>query len=433
MRSATPKVLHAVAGRSLLGHVLATVKESGATDVAVVVGPGHEAVEAEAWRVLPRVQLFTQTERRGTAHAVLAARAALEKGADDLLIVFADTPLVTSLTLRRMRKALASGTGVVVLGFRPADPGGYGRLLLHDGELAAIREEKDANSEERSVPLCNGGLMGLRGNAALKILDRIDDKNANKEFYLSDAVTIARGMGLRAAALETDETEVMGVNTRAQLAAAEAALQQRLRQAALDNGVTMVAPETVFLCADTILSRDVTIEPHVIFGPDVVVDEGAVIHAFCHLQGARIGRGASVGPFARLRPGAVLGEATRIGNFVEVKATVMGAGAKANHLTYLGDAKVGAGANIGAGTITCNYDGFLKSKTEIGAGAFIGSNSSLVAPVNIGEGAYVGSGSVITKDVPAEALALERSQQVTKEGWVARFRALRSTQKTKKP
>lgn len=429
MRSRKAKVLHAIAGRSLLGHVMQAIREAGADETAIVVGPGHAAVAEEARRLAPVAQVFTQRERRGTAHAVLAAKEALEKGADDILVVFGDTPLIRSETLVRLRDALAKGAGVAVLGFHPAEPAGYGRLVMRGGELLAIREESDASPQERMIGFCNGGLMALQGRFALQILERIGDDNQQGEFYLTDAVGIARDLGLRTMALETAEDEVIGVNTKIQLAEAEAKLQQRLRRAAMERGVTMTAPETVFLCADTALGRDVTIEPHVVFGPGVVVEDEAVIHSFSHLEGARIGRGASVGPFARLRPGSALGEKAKVGNFVEMKAAVLEAGAKANHLTYLGDTHVGERANIGAGTITCNYDGVAKSKTEIGKEAFIGSNSALVAPVTIGEGAYVGSGSVITQDVPAGALALARGMQVIKEGWAARFRALKAMAK----
>jgi bifunctional UDP-N-acetylglucosamine pyrophosphorylase/glucosamine-1-phosphate N-acetyltransferase len=301
-----------------------------------------------------------------------------------------------------------------------------------DGQtLAVIREEKDASPDERAITLCNAGLMALRGDVALAILDRIDDRNAKREFYLTDAVAIARSMGLDAVAIETEEDEVRGINSQAQLAEAEAALQQRLRAAALDAGVSMVAPDTVHLAADTKLGRDVVIEPYVVFGPGVTVEEGAVIRSFSHLEGAHVGKGASVGPYARLRPGAQLGTNARIGNFVEVKQAEIGANAHAMHLTYIGDARVGADANIGAGTITCNYDGASKHLTDIGAGAFIGSNSALVAPVKIGDGAYVGSGSVITRDVPADALAIGRGQQVIKQGWAARLRELRAAGKRK--
>jgi bifunctional UDP-N-acetylglucosamine pyrophosphorylase/glucosamine-1-phosphate N-acetyltransferase len=334
----------------------------------------------------------------------------------------------------RLREALAAGAdgadgaagaGVAVLGFRPADPTGYGRLIVDgDGRLAAIREEKDASPGERAIGLCNAGLMALRGAVALAILDRIGDDNAKGEFYLTDAVAIAGDLGLAAVAMETGEDEVRGVNTQGQLAEAQAALQRRLRAAAHEAGVTMVAPETVHLCADTMLSADVTIEPYVVFGPGVTVEAGAMIRSFSHLEGAHVGRGARVGPFARLRPGTILEAEVHVGNFVEVKEARLAAGAKANHLAYVGDASVGSGANIGAGAITCNYDGAKKHRTEIGTGAFIGSNASLVAPVRIGERAYVGSGSVITRDVPADALALGRGRQTIKEGWAARLRAL---------
>jgi len=434
MRASRPKVLHAIGGRTLLAHVLdtvlATVREN-AGHVAIVIGPGQQKV-ADAVRVaLPDAAIFVQAERRGTAHAVLAARAALIAGADDVLVVFADTPLVRPQTLARLREPLAAGKAVAVLGFRPADPAGYGRLIVHGGQLVAIREDKDASAQERAITLCNAGLMALRGDLALAILDRIGDRNAKREFYLTDAVAIARDMGLDAVAIETEEDEVRGINSQAQLAEAEAALQQRLRKSALEAGVTMVAPDTVHLAADTRLARDVTIEPYVVFGPGVTVEEGATIRSFSHLEGAHVGKGSTVGPYARLRPGARLGPDVRIGNFVEVKEADIGAGVRANHLSYIGDSRVGAGTNIGAGTITCNYDGQSKHVTDIGKGAFIGSNSALVAPVKIGDGAYVGSGSVITRDVPADALAIGRAPQVIKQGWAARLRALASAGKRK--
>jgi bifunctional UDP-N-acetylglucosamine pyrophosphorylase / glucosamine-1-phosphate N-acetyltransferase len=411
MRSARPKVLHAVGGRSLIAHVLAAVTAAGGR-AAVVVGPGQEAVVRAAKAVMPDVEFYQQHERRGTAHAVLAARDALARGADDVLVAFADTPLITPATFARLRAALAAGTGVAVLGFRPADPTGYGRLIVDaGGKLLAIREEKDASPVERAIRLCNAGLMALAGGTALAILERIGDDNAKREFYLTDAVGIARATGLDAVALETDEDEVRGVNTQGQLAETEAALQQRL-------------PETVFLSADTRLGRDVTIEPYVVFGPGVTVEDGALIRSFSHLEGAHVGRGARVGPYARLRPGAKLEAEVHVGNFVEIKEARLAAGAKANHLAYIGDATVGEGANIGAGTITCNYDGVVKHVTEIGKGAFIGSNSALVAPLKIGDGAYVASGSVITRDVPSDSLAFGRARQSIKEGWATRLRAL---------
>lgn len=429
MRSALPKVLHRIGGRTLIDHVLSTAVAAGGVELAVVLGPDHDTVAAEAKRVAPGAAIFRQAQRLGTAHAVLSARAALENKPDDILVMFGDTPLIRVEALRRLRDALAQGAAVAVLGFTPANPAGYGRLVTDKTGLVAIREHKDASAAERAIGLCNGGLMALAGEHALAILERIGNDNANREFYLTDAVAIARAMGLAAVAIETSEDDVRGINTKAQLAEAEAVLQKRLRAAAMDAGVTLVAPDTVFLSTDTTFGKDVTVEPNVVFGPGVTVEDGAVIRSFSHIEGARVGKGARVGPFARLRPGANLGTDVHIGNFVEVKAATIEDGAKANHLAYIGDARVGAGANIGAGTITCNYDGFAKHRTDIGAGAFIGTNSSLVAPVKIGDGAYIGSGSVITKDVPADALSLERAQQTVKDGWAKRLREMRLPRK----
>ncbi len=429
MASRLPKVLHQIAGRSMLHHVLETTRQAGATRVAVVVGPGRDDVAAEALRVRPDAQVFVQEERLGTAHAVLAARAALEAPVDDVLVLYADTPLLRPETLAQLRAPLADGAGVAVLGFRPADPTGYGRLLTDGAELVAIREEKDATAEERAITFSNAGVMALRGDKALSLLSAIGNANAKGEYYLTDAVEVARAAGLRAVAAEADEDEVAGVNSRLQLAEAESILQKRLRRAAMAGGATLIAPKTVFFSADTKLGRDVIVEPNVVFGPGVTVADDVVIHAFCHLEGAHLESGVSIGPYARLRPGTRLGAGVRIGNFVETKAAQLDAGAKVNHLSYVGDAHVGAGANIGAGTITCNYDGFAKHRTEIGAGAFIGTNSSLVAPVTIGAGAYIGSGSVITDDVPADALALGRGRQMVKAGWAAALRLARGVAK----
>ncbi len=436
MRSAQPKALHALGGQSLLAHVMMAANAAGTGNLAVVVGPDHGAVATEALKLAPKARIFEQRERHGTAHAVLSAAKAIESGVDDVLVIFADTPLVRAEMLSKLRGALAGGNAVAVLGFNPADPHGYGRLVTRGDELLAIREDRDATAEERKIGFCNGGLMALAGQHALAILKRIGNSNAKGEFYLTDAVAIAREMGLKAVAIETLEDDVRGINTKAQLAEAEAVLQKRLRAAALDAGVTMIAPETVFLSADTKFGKDVTIEPNVVFGAGVTVDDGATIRSFSHLEGAHVGRNARVGPFARLRPGADLGQDVHIGNFVEVKAATIDAGAKANHLAYIGDAHVGADANIGAGTITCNYDGVAKHHTDIGKGAFIGSNSALVAPVKIGDGAYIGTGSVITKDVPAGALALARAKQVVKEGWAKRLRQMKALGKNlsrKKP
>ena len=429
MRSALPKVLHRIAGRSLLSHVLHATRAAGAAAIAVVVGPGREDVVAETRAAAPEAEVFTQAERLGTAHAVLAARAALARGYDDILVVFADTPLVRPETFRMMRAAIADGASVAALGFEARNPAGYGRFIVQSGALKAIREHKDASEAERLITLCNAGLMALDGRHALEVLASIGKANAQNEFYLTDAVEAARAQGHACVPLVAAEAEVMGVNDRVQLAAAEAQLQARLREAAMRAGVTMTAPETVFLCADTQLGQDVLIEPHVVFGPGVSVGETAVIHAYSHLEGATVGKGASVGPFARLRPGAALGDKAKVGNFVEIKNAAVEAGAKISHLSYIGDAEIGVGANIGAGVITCNYDGFGKHKTVIGAGAFIGSNSALVAPVEIGQGAYVGSGSVITKDVEADALSVARGRQVNIAGWAAKFRVA----KAKKP
>ncbi|MGH6679180.1 MAG: bifunctional UDP-N-acetylglucosamine diphosphorylase/glucosamine-1-phosphate N-acetyltransferase GlmU, partial [Bradyrhizobium sp.] len=346
-------------------------------------------------------------------------------GADDLLVAFGDTPLISAATFERLRTPLKDGAALAVLGFRAADPTGYGRLLMAGDRLVAIREHADASAEERRIELCNAGIMAFSGCTALEILDKIGNANSKGEYYLVDAVAIVREMGLEAVVIETGEDEVRGINTKAQLAEAEAVMQARLRKAALDAGVTMIAPDTVYLSADTSFGKDVTIEPFVVIGPGVSIADGAVIHAFSHLVQASIGKGASVGPYARLRPGTSLGEGVRIGNFVETKAATLQAGVKVNHLSYIGDAEIGAHSNIGAGTITCNYDGFFKHKTLIGTQAFIGSNSSLVAPVKIGDGAYVGSGSVITKDVPGDAMAVERSQQSNREGGAARYRAVK--------
>jgi bifunctional UDP-N-acetylglucosamine pyrophosphorylase/glucosamine-1-phosphate N-acetyltransferase len=422
MRSSLPKVLHQVANQSLLAHVLAAAPQGAGSALAVVVGPDREDVAAEATRARTDAVTFVQRERLGTAHAVLAAKDAIAKGADDLLVAFGDTPLISAATFERLRAPLKDGAALAVLGFRAQDPTGYGRLLVEDGQLVAIREQADASEAERKVDLCNAGVMAFAGKTALDVIEKIGKANSKGEYYLTDAVEIVRSLGLKATVIETDEDEVRGINTKAQLAEAEAIMQQRLRKAALDAGVTIVAPETVHLSADTTFGADVMIEQYVVIGPGVSIADGAVIHAFSHIVQAEIGKKVSVGPYARLRPGTSLGEGARIGNFVETKAAKLAAGVKVNHLTYIGDTEIGTGANIGAGTITCNYDGFNKAKTIIGAGAFVGSNSSLVAPVKIGSGAYIGSGSVITRDVPDDALALERNEVATKDGWGKRFR-----------
>ena len=432
MRSSQPKVLHPLAGQPLLAHVLQAVPSGSGASLAVVVGPDHQAVEREIRRLRPDAAIFVQRERLGTAHAVLAAREAIARGSDDLLIAFGDTPLISAATFERLRAPLKAGAALAVLGFRAADPTGYGRLLIDRGRLVAIREQADVSPEERKIDLCNAGVMAFDGRKALEILDGIGNANSKGEYYLVDAVGIVRAMNMEAVVIETSEDEVRGINTKAQLAEAEGVMQARLRKAALEAGVTMIAPDTVYLAADTTFGKDVTIEPFVVIGPGVSIADGAVIHSFSHIVQASIGKGASVGPYARLRPGTSLGEGARIGNFVETKAATLAAGVKVNHLSYIGDAEVGTNTNIGAGTITCNYDGFAKHKTLIGRGAFVGTNSSLVAPVKIGDGAYIGSGSVITKDVPDDAMAVERSAQTNREGGAARYREIKTRGKQPK-
>jgi bifunctional UDP-N-acetylglucosamine pyrophosphorylase/glucosamine-1-phosphate N-acetyltransferase len=423
MKSDTHKVLHPLAGRPMLHHLLAAAEGLGAAKTVVVVGAGREQVEAA---VVPLgVAVAQQQEQLGTGHAVQQAEQALAGFAGDVLILYGDVPLVTEATMRRMidRLHAEEAPAVVVLGFRPSDSGAYGRVIADaEGRIARMVEFKDASAEERAETLCNSGLMAVRSEDLFDLLRRVDNANAAGEYYLPDIVMLAGADGRSSAVIETDAEEVTGVNSRAELAALELVWQQRRRKQAMDDGVTLIAPETVWFSYDTVVGRDVIVEPNVVFGPGVSVADKVVIHAFSHVEGATIGEGASVGPYARLRPGAVMKKGARVGNFVEMKKAVLGEGAKANHLTYLGDAEVGAGANIGAGTITCNYDGFFKYKTRIGAGAFIGSNSALVAPVTIGDGAIVAAGSTVTSDVEADALALVRPPQTEKPGWAAKFR-----------
>jgi bifunctional UDP-N-acetylglucosamine pyrophosphorylase/glucosamine-1-phosphate N-acetyltransferase len=411
MKSALPKVLHPVADLPMVAHV---VNAARGTDIAVVVGREAERVRQAVAPFAPEAQVFLQSERLGTAHAVLAAREKIGRGYDDILVLFGDTPLVEAEALSALRAELAKGAAVVVMGFRTPNPDGYGRLIEKDSALVAIREERDANDEERLITFCNGGLMAIAGEHALSLLDAVRNENAKGEYYLTDIVEIATSRGLKVVATEAAYENVLGINTRAELAEAEAVWQQRRRRHFMLAGVTMLAPETVRLSHDTELEADVMLEPNVFFGPGVKVAAGARIRAFSHLEGAIVEANAEIGPFARLRPGTRVSPTAKVGNFCEVKNAVLDEGAKVNHLTYIGDAHVGAKANIGAGTITCNYDGFGKHRTEIGAGAFIGSNSSLVAPVRIGDGGYVASGSVITQDVPTDALAFGRARQENK-------------------
>jgi len=422
MKSSMSKVLHPVGGRPMIAHVMASIAASGVADVALVLGRDAEKVEKAATIGGVNVESVLQTERLGTGHAVLMARDAIARGYDDILVAYGDVPLITAGPLKAAREALADGADVVVIGFNTNNPTGYGRLLVENDELIAIREEKDATDAERQVTWCNSGLMAINGQKALDLLSRIGNKNAKGEYYLTDLVEIARTLGGKAVAVDAPESELTGCNNRAELAIIERLWQDRRRHELMVSGVTMIAPETVFLSHDTVIGQDALIEPNVVFGPGVTVEGGAVIHAFSHLEGAHVSAGATVGPFARLRPGANLAEGSKVGNFCEVKKAEIGRGAKVNHLTYIGDAVVGAETNIGAGTITCNYDGVNKHETRIGAGAFIGSNSSLVAPVSIGDGALIASGSVITEDVPADALAFGRARQEMKPGRAAVIR-----------
>ena len=422
MKSDLHKVLHPIAGRPMLLHLIAAVAALKAERTVVVTGAGRAQVEAA---VSPLgIATALQAEQLGTGHAVAQAEAALAGFDGDVLILYGDVPLVTSATMQAMIDRLNAddAPAIVVLGFRPADAAAYGRVIATGGIIDKMVEYKDATEAERAVDLCNSGLMAVRSADLFSLLARVGNDNAAGEYYLPDVVMLAAADGRRSAVIETAADEVAGVNSRGELAGVEASWQATRRARAMADGATLIAPETVWFAHDTELGRDVTIEPNVFFGPGVSVGDGATIHAFSHIEGATIGAKAEVGPFARLRPGAVLGEKSKVGNFVEMKKATLGAGAKVSHLTYLGDAEVGADANIGAGTITCNYDGFFKYKTVIGAGAFIGSNSALVAPVTIGAGAIVGAGSVITADVGADALALVRPPQMIKSGWAARFR-----------
>ncbi|TXC70886.1 bifunctional UDP-N-acetylglucosamine diphosphorylase/glucosamine-1-phosphate N-acetyltransferase GlmU [Sphingomonas ginsenosidivorax] len=427
------KVLHPIAGRPMLLHLVASAGALSPARTVVVTGAGREQVEAA---VTPLgIATALQAEQLGTGHAVAQARVALAGFSGDVLILYGDVPLVSAATMRRMVERLHGddAPATVVLGFRPADPGAYGRVIADaSGRIAKMVEFKDATSDERAETLCNSGLMAVRSNDLFGLLDRVGNDNAAGEYYLPDIVMLAAADGRASAVIETDAAEVAGVNSRGELAGVEAAWQAERRARAMAEGATLIAPETVWFAHDTEIGRDVVIEPNVVFGPGTVVGDRATIHAFSHIEGAAIGERAEVGPYARLRPGAMMGVASKVGNFVEMKKAVLGDGAKASHLTYLGDAEVGPGANIGAGTITCNYDGYFKAKTVIGAGAFIGSNSALVAPVSIGAGAIVAAGSVVTRDVAADALVLVRPEQTEKPGWAKRFRERMAARKAAK-
>jgi len=430
MKSDTHKVLHPIAGQPMLAHLLASVEALGPVAEVIVVGHGREQIEKAVAQRGARVA--TQEPQLGTGHAVQQAEAALGGFDGDILILYGDVPMVPTATMARMLERLHAedAPAAVVLGFRPPVAGAYGRVIADaDGTIAKMVEAKDASPEEYAVTLCNSGLMAVRAADLWPLLARVGNDNAAGEYYLVDIVNLAQADGRKSAVIETEAWEVAGVNSRAELAGVEAEWQQRRRAQAMADGVTLVAPETVWFAYDTVVGRDVTIEQNVVFAPGVTVADGALIRAFSHLEKAEIGAGALIGPYARLRPGARIGARAHIGNFVEVKNVTVGEGAKANHLTYLGDGEVGAGANIGAGTIFCNYDGFFKYQTIVGEGAFVGSNSALVAPVTIGKGAIVAAGAVVTKDVAPEALALVRPNQEEKPGWATRFRARMSERK----
>ena len=428
MQSRLPKVMHPLAGRPMITHLRATLETFAPERLVVVIGPEMQAV-ADAMAPHPAV---VQSERLGTAHAVQTARQALADFDGDVLIVYGDTPLLSAATLARVLEARRSppSPSLVVLGFRPTDPGNYGRLVMSaDGGLEAIVEAKDATPEQLGIGLCNSGVIAVDGSRLFGLLDRIGNRNAKNEYYLTDIVAVARADGLSCGVVEGAKTELLGVNSRAELAAAERLVQDELRARAMAGGATLIDPQSVFFSYDTVIGRDVVIEPFVIFAPGVRIGDGVYIRGFCHMLGGSIEDGAEIGPFARMRPGASIGPGAHVGNFVEIKNARLEQGAKVNHLTYIGDARIGAGANVGAGTITCNYDGFFKQHTEIGAGAFIGSNTSLVAPVRVGNGAIVGAGSVIVRDVPDEALAMTRGPHAEKPEWAREFRERRRAEK----
>ncbi len=431
MNSDTPKVLHKVAAAPLLHHAMAAGRALDPVRSVVVVGHGGEAVAAAARAFDETAEVVVQEEQKGTGHAVAQAAPLLADLPGEAIVLYGDTPFIRPETLEAMLAARASHA-VVVLGFHARDPGRYGRLLTQGDQLLAIREFKDATPEERAITLCNSGVICADAKTLFRLVSQIGNANAAGEYYLTDVVELARAAGLSAGVVTCDESETMGVNTRAQLAEAEAAFQARARAEALENGVTLTAPETVFFALDTHIGRDAIIGPNVLFGPGVTIESGAEIKGFCHLEGCHVSRGADVGPFARLRPGAELAEDVHVGNFVEIKNAILDEGVKVGHLTYIGDADVGEYTNIGAGTVTCNYDGVMKHRTRIGKRAFIGSDTMLVAPVTVGDGALTASGSVITEDVPAEAIAVARARQVNKPGLATRlFEKLRALKAAK--
>jgi bifunctional UDP-N-acetylglucosamine pyrophosphorylase / glucosamine-1-phosphate N-acetyltransferase len=421
MMSQRHKVLHEIAGKPMIEHLLDEVDRVGADRTVVIVGEGREQVEA---RLAGRVAFAVQDRQLGTGHAVMQAKDALAGFSGDVLIMYGDVPFVRSETMLAMLKRLHAedAPAAVVLGFKPWNPGHYGRVLTEGDTIVKMVEFKDATDEERDCPLCNSGLMAVRGDVLFTLLGQVGNNNAQGEFYLPDVVNVAIRADVPCAVLVTsDPDEVAGINSRAELAEAEDRFQQARRAKAMAQGATLVAPETVFFSHDTVLGKDVLVEPNVIFGKGVKVADNVTIRAFSHLEGATLAEGVEIGPYARLRPGAVLEKGAKVGNFVEVKNATLGEGAKANHLSYIGDATVGARANIGAGTITCNYDGYFKHRTEIGAGAFIGSNSALIAPVRIGADAIVAAGSAVSRDVADGELRMVRAEQLVKPGWADRF------------
>lgn len=423
MRSAMPKVLHPVGGLAMVGHVVRTARAAGASAISVVVGPGHDAVQTMVARLAPEATFSTQADRKGTAHAVRQSEAAYSAAQGHVIVLYADTPLVSEATLAGIAERLDAGADIVVVGFRPADTTGYGRLITEGGRLVAIREHKDATEAERAIGLCNSGIMGFRAETLRSVIDRIGNANAKGEFYLTDAVELANADGRRIEVVEADANEVIGVDDRRKLAQAETQFQELRRDDFMRAGVTLKDPNSVYFSWDTEIGRDVTIYPNVVFGPGVKIADGVEIRAFCDIEDVKIGEGATIGPFARIRGGAELGKDVHLGNFVEVKKSVLGDGVKAGHLSYLGDAEVGARTNIGAGTITSNYDGVNKSRTVIGEDVFIGSHTSLVAPVKVGDRAYTASGSTINKDVEPEAMAIARSRQENKAGYAPKLKA----------
>ena len=433
MKSDLHKVLHPIAGRAMLLHLIDSFDAAGASERVVVVGSLREQVEAA---VTPLgVRTVVQEDQLGTAHAALQAKAALDGFDGVVLVCFGDVPFLRTETITALADRLdgPDAPKIAVLGFRPADPAAYGRIVADsDGRILVMVEYKDATAVQRAETLCNSGVLAVRAADLWPLLERVDCDNAAGEYYLPDVVTLATRDSDRCVVVEASEAEVLGINSRAELAGAERVWQARRRAEAMADGATLIAPETVWFAHDTKIGRDVLIEPNVFFGPGVSVGDKVTIHAFSHIEGATILNGAQIGPYARLRPGTVLEQGAKIGNFVETKKSVIGPGAKVNHLSYIGDAKVGSGANIGAGTITCNYDGFFKYGTEIGHGAFIGSNSALVAPVKIGDGAIVGAGSVVTSDVEANALGITRAKQEVKPGWARRFREAMAAKKAAK-